>query len=96
MLGGRIDAARLHALGLVNEITENGQALSTALALANRLNARAPNSLASIKELLSEAPGATLASQLSQERDHFVRNLHHPNAGIGIAAFLAKETPRYE
>jgi hypothetical protein len=25
-----------------------------------------------------------------------VRNLHHPNAGIGIAAFLAKTAPRYE
>jgi enoyl-CoA hydratase/carnithine racemase len=81
---------------MVNELSESGQALSAALALANRLNARAPNSLASIKELLSEARGATLASQLSQERDHFVRNLHHPNAGIGIAAFLAKQTPRYE
>ncbi|MDR6535490.1 oxepin-CoA hydrolase, alternative type [Variovorax soli] len=96
MLGGRIDAARLHALGLINEVTESGQALSAALALAHRLNARAPNSLASIKELLGEARSATFASQLSQERDHFVRNLHHPNAGIGIAAFLAKETPRYE
>ncbi|RZL86387.1 MAG: enoyl-CoA hydratase [Variovorax sp.] len=96
MGGERIQATRLHTLGLVNEIAENGQALATALALAQRLNARAPNALASIKELLSEARGATLASQLSQERDHFVRNLHHVNAGIGIAAFLAKETPHYE
>jgi hypothetical protein len=31
-----------------------------------------------------------------QERDQFVRNLHHANAGVGITAFLAKETPRYE
>jgi len=83
-------------LGLVNEITENGQALSGALALAARLNARAPNSMASIKELLGEARGATLVSQLSAERDHFVRNLHHANAGIGIAAFLDKQAPRYE
>ena len=96
MLGGRIEASRLHALGVVNEITENGQALGAALALAKRLGERAPNSLASIKELLSEGRGATLSSQLSQERDHFVRNLHHPNAGIGIHAFLAKEKPRYE
>jgi enoyl-CoA hydratase/carnithine racemase len=96
MLGGRIEASRLHALGVVNEITENGQALGAALALAKRLGERAPNSLASIKELLSEGRGATLSSQLSQERDHFVRNLHHPNAGIGINAFLAKEKPRYE
>ncbi|MDP9601244.1 enoyl-CoA hydratase [Variovorax sp. NFACC27] len=96
MNGERIAAPRLHALGLVNELTESGQALAGALALAGRLNARAPNSLASIKELLSEAQGATLASQLSQERDHFVRNLHHANAGIGIAAFLEKKPPQYE
>jgi enoyl-CoA hydratase/carnithine racemase len=95
MQGERIDAARLHAFGLVNQLTDNGQALAAALVLAARLNARAPNALASIKELLNEAHGATLAAQLAQERDHFVRNLHHGNAGIGIAAFLAKETPRY-
>ena len=44
---------------------------------------------------VEEAPGATLAHHLGQERDHFVRNLHHPNAGIGIEAFLAREKPRY-
>jgi enoyl-CoA hydratase/carnithine racemase len=96
MLGERLDASRLHALGLINEITESGQALAAALALASKLNARAPNALASVKELLSEARGASLVSHLSQERDHFVRNLHHANAGIGIAAFLSKQTPRYE
>ena len=95
MCGERIGAARLHQLGLVNELSDNGQALSAALALAAKLGARAPNSLASIKELLSEGCGATLGAQLSQERDHFVRNLHHANAGIGIDAFLTKQTPRY-
>ncbi|CAN5690021.1 enoyl-CoA hydratase [soil metagenome] len=95
MGGQRIAAERLHALGLVNELAESGQALAVALALAARLNDRAPNALASIKELLSEGPGTTLSAQLSAERDQFVRNLHHPNAGIGIAAFLAKEKPHY-
>lgn len=95
MGGERIAAERLYALGLVNQLSENGQALATALTLAARLNARAPNALASIKELLSEARGTTLSSHLSQERDHFVRNLHHANAGIGIAAFLAKTPPNY-
>ena len=95
MGGQRIAAERLHALGLVNQLSENGQALAAALALADTLNARAPNALASIKELLTDARNAALPAQLSLERDHFVRNLHHANAGIGIAAFLAKETPRY-
>jgi enoyl-CoA hydratase/carnithine racemase len=96
MCGERVNAQRLHELGLVNRISQPDEALADALALAERLNARAPNVLASIKELLNEAPHASLSSQLATERDHFVRNLHHANAGIGIAAFLAKESPRYE
>ncbi|RZL55212.1 MAG: enoyl-CoA hydratase [Variovorax sp.] len=95
MGGERIAATRLHALGLVNELADSGQALSGALALAARLEGSAPNALASIKELLADAGGDPLATHLAHERDQFVRNLHHPNAGIGIAAFLAKEKPRY-
>jgi enoyl-CoA hydratase/carnithine racemase len=96
MFGERITPERLHALGVINRLCSPGAALEEALALAERLNARAPNALASIKELLNDAGSATLNTQLASERDHFVRNLHHANAGIGIAAFLNKETPRYE
>jgi enoyl-CoA hydratase/carnithine racemase len=96
MLGEKIGAQRLHELGIVNRVTTPGTALDEALALAERLNDRAPNSLASIKELLSDAQGAMLVKHLAAERDHFVRNLHHANAGIGIEAFLAKQKPRYE
>jgi enoyl-CoA hydratase/carnithine racemase len=96
MAGERIHAPRLHALGLVNRLSEPGHAMDEALGLAEQLNARAPNALASIKELLNEAPQASLTQQLAQERSHFVRNLHHPNAGRGITAFLAKQVPDYE
>ena len=96
MLGERIDAEKLHNLGVVNRICEPGQALGTALTLAEQLNQRAPNALTSIKELLYEADGASLNTQLASERDHFVKNLHHVNGGIGIKAFLNKEKPHYE
>jgi enoyl-CoA hydratase/carnithine racemase len=96
MFGERIGAERLHQLGVVNQLCEPGQALGTALSRASLLNNKAPNALASIKELLNDADGTTLNRQLAQERDHFVKNLHHANAGIGISAFLNKETPRYE
>jgi hypothetical protein len=46
--------------------------------------------------LLSDADGSSLNQQLTRERDHFVKNLHHHNAGVGIAAFLNKQTPTYE
>lgn len=96
MCGERIGAQRLHALGVVNRLAAAGCALTEALALADILNARAPNALASIKELVNEAAHSTLNGQLAAERDHFVRNLHHANAGIGITAFLNKQTPRFE
>jgi len=96
MLGGRMGAERLHALGVVNQLADQGDALKQALALAERINARAPNAMASIKELINDASGNHITQHLAQERDHFVNNLHHANAGIGIAAFLNKEKPVYK
>jgi enoyl-CoA hydratase/carnithine racemase len=97
LLGGeRIRAARLHELGVVNRLAPPGGAMAEAMVVAEKLNARAPNAVASIKELINDAAGATLNRQLSSERDHMVRNLHHANAGIGISAFLAKQVPNFE
>ncbi len=96
MLGGRTSAQRLQELGLVNLVCDPQCALSEALTLAERLNALAPNVLASVKELLNDAPHATLTAQLASERDHFLKNLHHGNAGVGIDAFLAKRVPHFK
>jgi enoyl-CoA hydratase/carnithine racemase len=95
MLGEKVPASQLFEHGLANEITEPGQALASALALAERLNQRAPNTLASIKELVNAAASQDLFAHLQLEKQHFVKNLHHPNAGIGIQAFLDKQTPHY-
>jgi enoyl-CoA hydratase/carnithine racemase len=95
MCGERIGAPRLQQLGIVNRVSAAGGALDEALSVAERLNERAPNALASIKELVNDAGHATLTQQLASERDHFVRNLHHANGGIGIQAFLTKQKPRY-
>jgi enoyl-CoA hydratase/carnithine racemase len=91
----RIGAERLYRLGLVNRVTSAGGALAEALVLAARLNARAPNVLASIKDLINDAPANSLSQQLDSERNHFVRNLHHANGGEGIEAFLQKRLPHY-
>ena len=95
MLGSHVDAQRLHSLGLVNTLCTSGSALTEAIALAERLNARAPNALASVKELINEAPTQSLSQHFEQERNHFVANLRHANGGEGIDAFLSKRPPHY-
>jgi enoyl-CoA hydratase/carnithine racemase len=50
----------------------------------------------SIKELINDASTHSLTEQLAQERNQFVKNLHHANAAIGIQAFLNKEAPHYK
>jgi len=95
MLGERIPATKLHALGLVNELAPAGAAFASALQLAEQLNQLTPNVMASVKELINEAQTNTLSEQLSSERHHFVKNLRHRNAGEGIEAFLQKRIPRY-
>ena len=95
MCSPRVTAQRLADLGVVNQLAPRGQALTQALALAEQLNSRAPNVLASVKELLNDASETSLHHQLAHEREHFVRNLHHANAEIGIQAFLNRQAPHY-
>ena len=95
MCGERIGAQRLFDVGMVNRVCSSGSALQEALAMAERLNARAPNVLASVKELLNDAATNNMSQHLQAERNHFVRNLHHANGGEGIDAFLTKRTPHY-
>jgi enoyl-CoA hydratase/carnithine racemase len=96
MLGHRLSAALLHDRGLINRVTQPGQALAGALELAELLAQRAPNVLASVKSLMSQAQRATWDEQLDAERDAFVTNLHHTNGLEGIEAFLNKRKPNYK
>src|SRR5690606_21183917 len=81
MCGERIRAPRLQELGVVNCVTAAGAALTEALALAGRLNDRAPNVLATVKDLLNDAVHAPLNRQLVSEQEQFLRNVRHANGG---------------
>ena len=94
--GAPMQAAQMHRWGLVSHLTQPGQSLSQALSAAAVLNARAPNVMASIKELMNDALDTNFTTHLNAEKKHFVRNLHHVNGGEGIDAFLDKRTPHYK
>jgi enoyl-CoA hydratase/carnithine racemase len=95
MLGGKVNPQQLLQWGLINQVSEPGQALADALQWAQRLNQRPPNVLASLKELLSDGMTQPMVTQLEAEKNHFVRNLHHANAQTGIQAFFDKIPPKY-
>jgi enoyl-CoA hydratase/carnithine racemase len=96
MLGKPLTPSLLAQHGLINRVVPAGDALSTAIALAQELAEKAPNALQSIKELLNNAQDEPLHKQLDAEKLAFVANLFHPNAGEGINAFLDKRPPNFK
>jgi enoyl-CoA hydratase/carnithine racemase len=91
-----VPAARLQAMGLVNELAPSGQAWGQAVALGRRLAQMAPNALASAKELVNRGINRSLTEQLQAESAAFVDNLLHANAGEGLRAFRARQPPQFE
>jgi enoyl-CoA hydratase/carnithine racemase len=90
-----ISAATLHEHGLVAMVSLPGSALADALILAERLAAMAPGAVASVKDLVAQAPRRTLVEQLAAERDHLLANLFSADGGEGLQAFLEKRAPRF-
>ena len=95
LTGDPIDAERAHALGLVNRLCDDGAALDTALALAQRLCANSPvavrESLGVINRSIDAAD--TQAWLLSTEAAARVRA--SADSREGIDAFLAKRAPQW-
>lgn len=90
-----LDARTLERHGLVNRVTDSGQALPEALQLAQRLAELAPNAVAGVKELVNAATERDLRAQLDAEREQFVHNLFHANGAEGLQAFFDKRKPQF-
>lgn len=94
--GGAMTATRLHALGMVNTIAEDGHAFDAALEHATRLATLSPHAVERIKDLMGKAVGASLEDHLLSERESFVNCLHHADGGEAIGAFLDKRPARFD
>ncbi len=90
-----VSTADLHHHGVVTMVSLPGSALADALILAERLAELAPGAIASVKELVAQAPRRTLVEQLAAERDHFLANLFGADGGEGLRAFVEKRAPRF-
>ena len=95
MTGDRIGMERLHALGVINRLTEPGAALAEAQAMAARLAAGPADALAAAKALMGSAHEAAFEVQLDHEADAIARALGGAEGREGIAAFLEKRPPNW-
>ena len=95
MTGDRIGAARLHAFGLINHLTEPGEALDGAMAMAGRLAAGPTRAISRIKQLAHIGQSNALEQQLDCEAGHMSNSLNDAEAAEGTGAFLEKRAPDY-
>lgn len=95
LTGLPVGADRLHALGLINELTDPGEAIMAAMALADRLAQGPADAQAAIKRLLTGWRATAFEAQLTAERDAMAEALAAPEASEGISAFLAKRAPDF-
>lgn len=95
MLAQPVPAERMHALGVVNALTEAGAAMDAAQAFADRFAAGPRDAQGAIRTLVAAAYDLTEAEQLDREGDAMGYASGAPEAAEGIAAFLEKRSPSY-
>lgn len=95
LLAQPVLAERMHDLGVVNLLTEEGGTMEAARLFADRLAAGPRDAQAAIRTMVAHAYDATEADQLDHERDAMGRATGAPEAAEGIAAFLEKRAPHY-
>jgi enoyl-CoA hydratase len=93
--GDPIGAEEAHRRGLVNRISEPGEALSTAIELGRRVAANAPLAVAASKATLMRAPDWTAAEEWSRQAELAEPIFTSEDAHEGAVAFAEKRPPRW-
>lgn len=95
LTGDPVDAAFLHAHGLVNRITEPGGALAEATRLARRIIANAPMSVAAAKRVVREQRDWSTAESFNRQDTITAAVIASNDAKEGARAFAEKREPRW-
>ena len=93
LTGNMLGAEQAHAYGLVNRLTEPGQALEAALGLAGEVGANGPMAVAVSKQIVSESADWSAAEMFERQRPIVAPVFSSADAREGAAAFAEKRKP---
>jgi enoyl-CoA hydratase len=93
LTGDPIDAERGYELGMVNRLTEPGQALETALELAEAIAANGPLALAATKRILAESVDWPESEFFARQGEIAGPVMGSEDAREGAKAFAEKRAP---
>ncbi|MER5916060.1 crotonase/enoyl-CoA hydratase family protein [Streptomyces sp. NPDC001982] len=96
LTGAPLPAERAEQLGLVNHLTEPGEALTRAMELANRVAHNAPLAITAVKRVVNERTAFRDTDAL-RDQDQFVTPvLASLDAKEGARAFAEKRSPHWQ
>ncbi len=95
LTNGRIEGRKAAESGLVSRFVTSDKARETAEKLVRELSSGPARALAMTKELLSRAPGLSLAEYLESERQGIIAASREEDFATGVEAFLQKKKPLF-
>lgn len=95
LTGDMMDAERAAQFGLVNHLTEPGEALAEAKKLARRIIANAPLSVAASKKVIVEQQDWPLDEMFARQQEITGPVIASADAREGAAAFAEKRAPNW-
>jgi enoyl-CoA hydratase len=96
LTGEMLPATRAHEHGLVNRLTEPGQALEGALALARLVAANGPLAVQTAKKIVTESADWRQADMFDLQRPRVAHIFTSADAKEGATAFAEKRAPVWQ
>ncbi len=95
LLGEPFNAEKAHSLGIITEICQDADVLTTARNKARQLAAQPVAALRLAKELLKRDYAAPLRETIAEEGRQFVARLKSPEAAEALQAFMQRRKPDF-
>ena len=96
LCGERLKADKALAIGLVEEVVEQGKSLQAALALADKVSNQSPVAVAACKALIQKNRSMPIVQALPIERQAFVDLFDSEDQTEGVNAFLEKRKAKWQ